>query len=324
MFHKLRHKLSIRLAFFLTCVVVPSLVIIGGLIIIREVQVTKQQVLKEAKTAAISGAAAYAQILEDGIDSGQLTMADVLDPVYDEMKFVDDKGILLGVEDARFNTKVGDYTDKHGIQRLQDSIMVAGDFLFASGMDRGGYVPTPHKHQSYPPKGTATKESMAWDRKFSRGKRKYDKDEQIAAARYTCNHPPCILVQDYPRDTGEAAWDVASPITVKGKHFGAFRVGVAQDRIIAQQRELVLGLGLLFGLVSLTTVLSVFWVSWTYMKPLTRLAKTVGDLSLADTCELSERIVSTDAGEVGEMAKAADRLRASLHAAMVLLERSKP
>lgn len=316
------YKLSVRLSLLLAIVVVSSLGLIAAIVIERTVRSTEDMVLQEAKTVALSAAAAYSRILEEGIASKELTLKDILDPTYEKMSFTDKDGNSIQVEDARYHTILGDYTDKHGVQKLQDAIMEAGNFLFASGMDRRGYVPTPHAKQSLPPKGNATEETQNWDRKYSRGKRMYDGAEQIAAAGFQGNPKAKTLVQSYLRDTGESAWDVAAPIKVMGQHFGGFRIGVSRDRINAKLHEVTVEFSILFGALTLIIVGSVFILSWTYTRPLTFLSETTDRLSQTTNMEeLSRKLVSNDKGEVGNMIRAVNRLRLSLYNAMSMINR---
>lgn len=315
----IRRKLSVRLSILLTCVVVPALVLVAFLVTLHEVTVTENLVLQGAKTTALTSAAAYGQILDEGVDSGALSLKDVLDPTYEEMKFFGTTGNPLTVDDKRYHTIVADYLDKHGMQRFQDAVMNAGGYLFASGMDMRGHVPSPHAKHDHPPKGNSTPENAAWDRQFSRGKRMYDGPEQIAAAGFLGNDKARTLVQEYLRDTGEPAWDVAAPIFVKGKHFGGFRIGVPKDRITQQLHDLVIGLSLLFGLLVFVTVGTMFVALRRYIKPLSALSSHVEKISM-DPANLGVRIISDDQGEVGDITRAVNRLRASLYMAFQRME----
>ena len=55
----------------------------------------------------------------------------------------------------------------------------------------------------------------------NRTKRLFNDPVGLAAARNTDG----VLVQTYNRDTGEKMWDISAPVTVQGRHWGAFRIG---------------------------------------------------------------------------------------------------
>jgi hypothetical protein len=309
--------MSVRLSLLLSIVLVPSLAMVAVMVITHEGRVVEDLVLREAKTAALQGAAAYGSILETAVDSRTLTLDEVINPIYEEMTFLAEDGKPLHVEDKRYHTKVGDYTDAHGVRSLQDSTKKAGGFLFSSGIHLRGLVLTSHMGVDASPRGDATPDKAAWDRVHSRAKRMYTGEEQIAAAGYLGNDNAPTLTQPYPRDTGEMAWDVAAPIYVKGKHFGAFRVGVARDRVVQQYRDLTVGLVLLFSLIAVVFVGITMWLSWRFIKPLTLLADRALELSMStDPDVLDARIRSTDPTEVGDMSRSLDRLRMSLSMAM--------
>jgi HAMP domain-containing protein len=347
---KIRHRLSVRLSLLLSIVVVPSLAMVAVMVIRHEGGVVEGLVLKEAKTAALQGAAVYGSALDTAVDtyaatctSDQtpiskdlgclgLSLSEILEPAYAEIRFKvvdgvvlaeDDPaypikgGTVLSLDDKRYSNKLSKYVAVHGIQTFEDATKTAGGFLFSTGMDRRGFVPITHKNQDKKPRGNATPENAAYDKIYSRGNRKYDGAEQIAAAGFTGNPKAQTLVQDYPRDTGEMAWDVAAPIYVKGQHFGGFRVGVARDRVEQQYHDLTVGLSILFGLIALAFVGITMWLSYHYIKPLSVLSDRATELSMSgDPAVLDVRIKSTEPTEIGEMARSLERLRSSLSAAM--------
>ncbi len=317
---RIRHRLSVRLSLLLSVVLVPSLAMVAVMVIIHEGHTVEDLVLKEAKTAALQGAAAYGLILDIAVDTKALTLSEILEPSKEKLSFTapdDPDGKPIHVEEARYGTKMSVYLKEHGVQQWEDSIWQAGNFLFVSGMDRRGLVPVTNAFQDAPPRGDATSEDAAWDRVHSRGGRQYTGAEQLAAAGFEGNPNARTLVQPYSRDTGEVAWDVAAPIYVKGKHFGGFRVGVSRDRIVKQYHDLTIGLVLLFSLIAAVLVGVTMWLSRRFIHPLTMLSDRANELSMtADAYVLDEPMRSTDPTEVGDMVRSLDRLRMSLSLAM--------
>ncbi len=322
MFDFIKRRLSVRLSLVLALLVVPCMGMVGTLVTVREVQIVQSSVLQEARTAAIAGALAYGAVLDAAVDSKTLTLEDILSPVYEEMPFTDENQKPIHPEDARYHTRLGDYTDHMGVQNIQDTISRSGHFMYSSGMDRRGYVATAHSWQNEPPRGDATEETRAWDRVHSRGKRMYDKNEQISAAGFLGNAKTPTLTQEYPRDTGEMAWDVVAPISCKGRHFGGFRIGVPRDRIDQQRQDLIIGLFVLFGMLTIVFTVFVFWQVRRHIGPLRELTMRIDSMSSsADYLDLSERISSNDPTEVGDLSRSVNRLRGCLYGAMERLDK---
>jgi HAMP domain-containing protein len=241
----------------------------------------------------------YGATLEAGIDAGFMTIGEVLDPAYEEIK-----GFDFG-DNPRFHTKYDFYTDRT-VVGFQDRLLASSpDFLYAVGGDINGYTPTHDSKFQQPLTGDRTK-----DLSGNRGKRKFWTAMHQAAAR---NLEP-VLVQNYVRDTGESAWDVSSPISVKGRHFGAFRVAVSKDSIAAHKRALLLQLTVVFGFLAVVTVGFIFVMLRRSMRPLEHLTSLANQISTGEG--LDQPVKASTSDEIGQMAKSLNRLRASLQAAM--------
>lgn len=297
----IREHLSVKISLQLVALAIPLLSVAVWRATVDERTAVEEMLLDRGRVAALSGAAAYSAVLESGVDSGALTLADLLDPHYEEIQFP------VPVEDKRYHTKFDHYTDTHGIQQIEDAVLASSrEFIYASGIDVRGYVPTPHKKYAEEPTG-----DLVRDRAVSRAKRKYDQPLHLAAAGYLGNEP--TLVQDYHRDTGELVWDVAAPIYVKGKHFGAFRVGVVRGRVDVLTRALAIELARVLAVAVLLMGLAVFWVTRKSLHPLRELAVSAVSLSTTDDgSELRRKIRVTSSDEVGRIAKALDRMRLSM------------
>ena len=304
-----KSRLSVKISLRLAVIAAPLMALAAWLAILDARSAASEMLLDQGRVAALAGAQAYSSILESGVDSGTLTLADLIEPTYEEIQF---PGIR--VEDKRYRTKYGEYTDNHGIQVIQDAILASSSsFIYASGIDVRGYVATPHKKYAEPPNG-----DPKHDRAVSRAKRKYDQPLHLAAAGYRGNEP--TLVQDYHRDTGEMVWDVAAPIRVKGKHFGAFRVGVVKDRVHVQTVELAWSLGRTLGGAVFLLVMAVSISTQRALRPLGELACTMTRMSTSeDGSEFRKKIHVESGDEVGQMARALDLLRQSLRGAWIRL-----
>lgn len=318
-------KLSISLSMSIASVLILALAVMGAFVAHREVQVVRELVLRSASGQAIAGAAGYGRIIDDAIDSGALTLEDVTAPKLVEIK--------SDSFDKRYRSNLSDYTDSHGIQQFQDAILESCDgCLFASGMRVGGYVPTTNSKQDLPllqekkPDGTPIPDAIARNRQVARGKRIYDRSEQIAAAGFRGGAKAPVLIQTYERDTGELAWDVAAPIFVHGQHFGAFRIGVSQDRVTDQWIDLLWRLSMSFGFVAIVTASLAFFMLRRRLRPLTDLSQSADRISRSETPEnmMSVPVNTTDSSnEIRDMGRSINRMRYALCAAVLRADAPK-
>jgi HAMP domain-containing protein len=299
MFEIIKRRLSLKVSLVLALITIPPMVAAAYLITKSESTRLEQLTINAGKVAAMSGARMYGTALEAGIDAGFMTIGDVLEPVYEEIK-----GFDFG-DNPRFHTKYDFYTDRT-VVGFEDKILDANpDFLYANGGDINGYVPTHNSKFQKPLTGDRNKDLAG-----NRGKRKFWTPMHQNAAR---NLEP-VLVQNYLRDTGEAAWDVSAPIFVKGRHFGAFRVAVSKDSIAEHKRTLILELVGVFGFLAVITIGVIFLMLRRSMRPLEHLASLANEISTGEG--LDRPIKPTSSDEIGMMAKSLNRLRASLQAAM--------
>jgi len=298
----IKRKLSLKVSIALALITIPPMLAAAYLITAREASSVEQLTINNGKVAAMSGAEMYGEALEAGIDSGAITIGDVLDTNYEEIK-----GFDFG-DNPRFHTRYDFLTDR-AVLGFQDKILESSaDFLYAVGGDVNGYTPTHNSRFQQPLTGDRSK-----DLSGNRAKRKFWTPMHQAAAR---NLEP-VLVQSYIRDTGESAWDVSSPIFVKGRHFGAFRVAVSVASIAAHKRSLLYQLALVFGFLTVVTVGFIFLMLRRSMQPLEKLATLAGEISTGEG--LDNPVKATTSDEIGQMAKSLNRLRASLQAAMARL-----
>ncbi|HET7505214.1 MAG TPA: HAMP domain-containing protein [Kofleriaceae bacterium] len=295
----IKRKLSLKVSLILALITIPPMVAAAYYITAREAANQEQLMIDSGKIAAMSGAQMYGAMLEAAIDGGLLTTGDLFDPVYEEIK-----GFDFG-DNPRFHTRYDFYTDRVAVE-VQDRIVDSSpNFLYAAGLDFNGYVPTHNTRFTQPLTGDRTK-----DLSGNRTKRKFTDPVAMAAVK---NLTP-VLVQQYKRDTGEIAWDVSAPITVKSQHFGGFRVGVSFTSIASHRRSLLLQLSIVFGALAIVTVGFIFLMLRRSMRPLEQLATVANEISSGEGLERPIKPGTND--EIGQMAKSLNRLRASLQAAM--------
>jgi HAMP domain-containing protein len=314
-------KLAVRLAVVLLAVLIPMLVMVSLAILRHMSVITNDLVLNEARTTARTAAKAFSNALETAIEAKDITLEEVIHPKYEKIPFFDENNKPIEVEDDRYHTVLSDVVAKYGLVSLQNEIVNRGHgVLFASAINNDGYVPGPNDKHNHKPRGKSTEENRKWDLVNSRQFRIYNKEqEQRDAAQFEGDPKNGIYTKvfTYKRDTGQEAWDVVSPIIVKGEHFGAFRIGVSKDHIEELYRELLVALVVMFGILALIATGTTFYLSWYYINPLTRLSDQVNELSMTlDMDLLHKNIVPPNNTEIGRMAEAVNRLRKSLAAAM--------
>ena len=295
----IKRKLSIKVSIILAIITIPPMVAAAYLITSSEGETIEQMTINNGKVAAMAGARMYSAALEAGIDAGFITTKDLFDTVYEDIK-----GFDWG-DNPRFHTKYDGYTDRT-VRGFQDTLLESSsDFIYVVGNDLNGYLPTHNSKFELPVTNDRVKDLAG-----NRTKRKFTTPMHIAAAR---NVEP-LLVQPYVRDTGERVWDVSSPINVKGKHWGVFRIGVSRTSIARHVRSLLLMLTAVFGFLAAVTIGFIFLMLRRSMRPLERLAMVAGEISTGEGLDQPIKPGSVD--EIGQMAKSLNRLRASLQAAM--------
>src|SRR5512142_1595115 len=237
-----RGSLGAKVSLKLAAVVLVLTGVAGVVLTIQESRQLQRLTLEKAKTAALLGARFYGAALDHSIDAGLISVADAFDRNY-----VPIQGYDWG-KNPRFHTRYDVVTDA-AVTVFQDKYLDDPDFTFAIGVDENGYIPTHNSVFSQALTGNPEHDVL------NNNKAKADYEEGLKAARNTGG----VLVQDYlRRRTGEWMWDVSAPVYVKGKHWGAFRVGVSKKRVAAAQRSLMALLAGLFGTFFFVTVGSMY------------------------------------------------------------------
>jgi HAMP domain-containing protein len=290
-------KVSLKLAVLALVLTAVAAVVIT----IGQTRQMEELTLEKARVAAAIGARQWGDFFDGAIDSGQLTVGDVFDRTYTPIE-----GYDWGTH-PKYHTRYDAMTDR-AVLVFQDKFLDHQDFVFAVGVDERGYLPTHNTRFQKPLTGDATKDLAG-----NRTKRIFDDPVGLAAAR---NVEPSLL-QVYQRDTGETMWDVSSPIFVKGKHWGGFRVAVSMERIAARKRELLVSLLVVFGAFAVVTIGAMFLVVRRAMRPVLALTAAADQISLGEA--LDTPIKSDAIDEIGQLTKTIDRLRISMKAAMARL-----
>jgi len=115
--------------------------------------------------------------------------------------------------------------EAHLQELFEQAMQRIDDCAFVIAVDSNGYAPTHVKKASRPLTG-----DPAVDLVHSRDKRIFNSPTERRAA---SNTEPSLM-QTYLRDTGETLVDLAMPIYVNGRHWGAIRVGFSPLALIGQ------------------------------------------------------------------------------------------
>jgi len=148
---------------------------------------------------------------EDGVERGEISLADLFDEDYRPIE---------GTDPPQVTTRFLDFTDRV-LPPIQEPIFEMEDAIgVACACDRNGYIGTHNKKFCHPQRPG----DVTWNTANSRYRRIFDDRVGIASGRST----DPFLVQTYRRDMGGGNFvlmkNVSAPITVKGRHWGGFRL----------------------------------------------------------------------------------------------------
>jgi HAMP domain-containing protein len=293
-----RGRLGVKISLTLAAVLLVLTAGAAAWITLHETRQMEELTLEKARVAASIGARQFGDILDAAIDGGALTVNDVFDRQY-----VPIKGYDWG-DKPKFHTRY-DSIIEPAVLVFEDKFLEHDDFVFAVGVDENGYLPVHNTRFQKPLTGDVAKDLAG-----NRTKRIFNDPVGLAAAK---NVEPTLL-QVYQRDTGETMWDVSSPIHVKGKHWGGFRVGVSMERIEGRKGSLLVSLAVIFLVFAAVTIGTMYLVVQRALRPIAALTKAADDISLGDGLDAPIRSESAD--EIGRLTKSIDRLRVSMKAAM--------
>lgn len=168
----------------------------------------EEEIQSKGRAEALHGARLMEKMLAETVASGRLTLEEIFDENYVP---------ITGTDPPKFHTRYDSYMDET-IQPMEDEFLEKDNqVIYAVLVDRNGYVPTHNARYSKPLTGDKEKDKVG-----NRTKRMFNDPVGLAAAR---NAKENVLVQSYFRDTGEKIWDISVPVSLNGRHWGAFRIG---------------------------------------------------------------------------------------------------
>jgi len=295
MFNKIGVKVAVLVNLVLFIVIAAG----SSYLIMQQSQSLENQLLERGRIESLIGAKQVSKILEEAIDNGVFGVKDAFDTNYEP---------IPGVDPPKFHTLYDFYLDK-AILSLEDEFLKDPSVVYAVAVDRNGYLPTHNTRYQQPLTGDPKKDLVG-----NRTKRMFNDPVGLKAAQNQVE----AFQQVYNRDTGEIMWDISTPIIVKGKHWGGFRIGFSLDKTVLAQSKLKLTLIAIMGSVLVISLIAVFLVVSLVLKPLQELTHVAGEL--ADG-KVEQKIVPRSRDEIGELADVLERLRLSLKMAMDRLTR---
>ncbi|RZD18203.1 MAG: methyl-accepting chemotaxis protein [Candidatus Acididesulfobacter diazotrophicus] len=147
-------------------------------------------------------------IIEDSIKNGMISSSDIWDRNYVK---------VAGTNPQKYKTRFTDFI-KNNIQQVEDKYLGADpDFVYVLLVDENGYAAAHNSMFDKPLTGDPAKDIPG-----NRSMRIFNDGVGLALARNTDN----VIIQTYPRDTGEIINDIAVPVFIDSRHWGAVRIGL--------------------------------------------------------------------------------------------------
>jgi len=307
--NKIFKKLSTRLA-IITIAVMAVLITALTVYLVRERSRNMEKlILEKGIASAKTGAKVLGCILDSVIDDGFFTISEVFDytlvPVELSEKIT--KGYkdvspeeLGGIQKYHYTTALDSHLDNI-ILEIEDKFMEDPQVKYAALLDVNGYLPCHNSCYSQRLTG-----DFIYDRNNNRTKRIFNDEVAVKASR---NVDKSYLFQVYYRDTGETMWDISSPVFVKARHWGTFRVGIDMERVHRAIVSLRWRLILLMGILLIVIALVVILVTSLMMRPLKFLHSGVKQVAKGNLTYQQE-IISND--EIGDLSRAFNKMVSDL------------
>ncbi len=213
----LKAKIIIIVGF---CIIISTSLVV---ILVKMFDKIEDQLLQKCRIEALIGAQTARTMMELMIHARLLTADQILSTRYREIE---------GTNPKKYHTEYDVLFDEY-MQKFEDEFLKDEDVVFSILIDKNGYVPTHNSKYSLPAERDYQKNLL-----YSRSKRNFaDKPEIREVMRYrgegTFKYP-------YHRDTGEVMWNIASPITLQGKFWGIYLIGISLNRIDIIKNQMII------------------------------------------------------------------------------------
>lgn len=279
-------KLSIKIAGILIMVMVVIMAIFTVYFVKSRSANMEEELLSKGRIEALTGAKMMERIIEEQLSSGRFTLEDVFDTNYVPIPNTDPQ---------KYHTKYDSYLDK-AITEIQDEYLKDDEVVFAVLVDRNGYLPTHNSKYTKPLTGDKEKDKVG-----NRTKRLFNDPVGLAAAK----NDKELLKQVYARDTGEKMWDISTPVFVKGKHWGGFRIGFSMVKTEKKIAELQTQIILAMLVMLLVTSFTIYIIVKKYTQPLLRLTQVARRIADGN---LDEEVPVESRDEIGKLAEAFNKM----------------
>lgn len=288
----IQQRLSLKIALPLIGILALLMTIFAVVLIKQQTQTLETLIFTKGRSLALIGVRAMEETMESALRNGDLSEADLFDTDYQRIK----EGFLAKAQIPKYHTRYDSYLDNAILGTLDSFVEEDPSVIFAVLVDSNGYLPTHNSRYSKPLSG-----DPATDRDNNRTKRIFDDPVGLAAARFEGTPEQSVLRQIYRRDTGETMWDIAAPVHVRSRHWGAFRIGLSMTATEQAIRQLRLTVGLSMLTLLVAASLTVLLVIKRNLRPLERVTTSVKRIAAGHREELLE--LSSD-DEIGALVAA--------------------
>jgi len=286
------NRISVKIVLALVGVLALVMSLSTFVIVEKRSKMVREELLVKASSMAKLGAKAIEGVLEQSLSSGQFFEEQLFDTDYQEIV----EGPLSGSAIPKYRTAYDLYLDLT-IKDFQDTFSASDSMVvFAVLVDVNGYLPTHNSKYSKPLTGNADIDKVG-----NRTKRIFNDPVGLAAGQYDNEDGKGYLQQVYKRDTGVTMWDVSSPVYVRGKHWGGFRIGFSMQQTDAVIVELRNTIALMMFFVLFCASITCLLVVSRMMRPLKALTLAAERITEGS---LDEQIKVESTDEVGQLAGA--------------------
>ena len=147
-----------------------------------------------------------AEVAEQAIAAGELTMDDLFDQNY---------RLIEGSNPPRFRTRLSDWADRNWRPILDAQLAEGGAIKMCSPSDMKGFLPTHVTERSRQPTG-----DLAYDTKYCRNGRILFEGVDIAAKRSTAPYMMAVYRQEGDGTSYEIVRNVYVPLIINGRRWG--------------------------------------------------------------------------------------------------------
>lgn len=308
-------KLSFRISFALI-VILGSIVTVFTIYLVNDrSEQLRSTILKKGIATTQTGAKIMSDILENVVENDIFSLDELFNDSLVKIPF--DNAVLAKYKDIseeqlnaiqkyHYASKLDVYLDTL-ISNIQNEFFKDPQVVFAVLCDKQGYTPTHNAKYNKSLTGNFT-----IDNEESRAKRIYY--DSIPIENYK-NHEYILKV--YNRDTGEEMWRISSPVYVKDRLWGSFRIGFSMRKTEKAISNLQKRLIIMMLILLLITVVAINRTTAFLMRPLKKLYQGVTKVAQGD---LSYSIELRRTDEIGDLARAFNKMTKDLNEYIVNLK----